>query len=126
MDRPNASQVCQQIVEIQKSPTAVDYEALTAQVSYLVKMSCRNTNTLIEQILAQYILFHSKHVSKEALYYRPHSCSQHLVCKLGSRSPLSFLREKFVSVFRLRLLSCIIKCRICCCYKCMLYIIESN
>ena len=75
MDRPNANQVCQQIVEIQKSPTAVGYEALTAQVSYLVKMSCRNTNTLIEQILAQYILFHSKHVSKETLYNRSHSCS---------------------------------------------------
>ena len=35
MDRPNATQVCQQIVEIQRSPTAVAYEALTSQVSYL-------------------------------------------------------------------------------------------
>ena len=36
MDRPNASQVCQQIVEIQNSPTSVAYEALTSEVSYLV------------------------------------------------------------------------------------------
>ena len=36
MDRPNASQVCQQIVEIQTSPMAMGYEALTSQVSYLV------------------------------------------------------------------------------------------
>ena len=35
MDRPNASQVYQQIGEIQKSPTAVAYEALTSQVSYI-------------------------------------------------------------------------------------------
>ena len=34
MDRPNATQVCQQIGEIQRSPTAVAYEALTSQVSY--------------------------------------------------------------------------------------------
>ena len=65
MDRPNASQVCQQIVEIQTSPMAMGYEALTSQVSYLVKVSCRNTNTLIGHILAQYILFQSKHVSIE-------------------------------------------------------------
>ena len=76
MDRPNASQVCQQIVEIQRSPTAVGYEALTSQVSYLVKVSCRNINTLIEHILAQYILFQSEHVNKETLYNRLRACMQ--------------------------------------------------
>ena len=36
MDRPNAGQVCRQIIEIQNCPTSVAYEALTSQVSYCV------------------------------------------------------------------------------------------
>ena len=40
MDRPNAGQVCRQIVEIQNCPTAVAYEALTSQVSYCVILYC--------------------------------------------------------------------------------------
>ena len=55
IDRPDASGVCQLITEIQNSPTAVAYDALTSKVSYMTERYCKHKHLNIEHTYISYL-----------------------------------------------------------------------